>query len=313
MLGLLLGAGFSKWAADLPVASGLFDFAIEPFGIREAKRLELIANLHHDWQTDEPNGYAEQFIAHVLAEGNAAARNALLWYLVRRLSEPYIWFERHAGRNRRHVLMIDENRRLDRPGVRKTQQFLQRLLMVSSGIITPNYDLLIEYALGTRNFNYGHRGERLIGRGSYPVSQWRKPVSLEGSIPVAKIHGSISWDTVGRYTEGRRGITGNALIVAPTPEKAPPPALKREWDLAATILRESSRLLVFGFAFNPYDEAILNHLCDNGKAIQQVLLVDIDPKSDRVAGVWPNAKTAVAPPPPDGMGTIDAWLQAASC
>ena len=31
MLALFLGAGFSKWAADLPVASQLFDFDIEPW------------------------------------------------------------------------------------------------------------------------------------------------------------------------------------------------------------------------------------------------------------------------------------------
>jgi len=28
MLAILLGAGFSKWAADLPLGSNLFDFAV---------------------------------------------------------------------------------------------------------------------------------------------------------------------------------------------------------------------------------------------------------------------------------------------
>ena len=39
MLALFLGAGFSKWAANLPVASELFDFAIHPFGVREERKL----------------------------------------------------------------------------------------------------------------------------------------------------------------------------------------------------------------------------------------------------------------------------------
>ena len=41
-LSLLLGAGFSKWAADLPVASQLFDFQIDAFGPRESNKLQSI-------------------------------------------------------------------------------------------------------------------------------------------------------------------------------------------------------------------------------------------------------------------------------
>ncbi len=42
MLALLLGAGFSKWAACLPLASQLFDFSIDPFGIREERKLQRV-------------------------------------------------------------------------------------------------------------------------------------------------------------------------------------------------------------------------------------------------------------------------------
>lgn len=34
MLAMFLGAGFSNWAASLPVARQLFDFEIEPWGPR---------------------------------------------------------------------------------------------------------------------------------------------------------------------------------------------------------------------------------------------------------------------------------------
>ena len=66
MLALLLGAGFSKWAADLPLGSQLFDFAVEPFGVRERRRLERVTRLKRDWDTKNPAGLAEQFIADVL-------------------------------------------------------------------------------------------------------------------------------------------------------------------------------------------------------------------------------------------------------
>src|SRR6266498_5147183 len=137
--------------------------------------------------------------------------------------------------------MIDENRKYDIEGMRKAQVFISNLKAVKrlSGIITTNYDLVLEYALGTRGYNYGIRGQRLIGRGAYPVSQWIKPVILSGDISIAKIHGSLSWDENGYYTDGRRGLTGNALIVAPTPEKEPSELLQFHWKLAEQILNNT--------------------------------------------------------------------------
>ena len=88
--------------------------------------------------------------------------------------------------------------------------------------MTTDYDLVVEYALGTRVFNYGLRYQRLTGRGPYPVSIWRRPVRLTGRLPIAKVHGSLSWDIYDLYTDGRRGLTGGALIVAPTADKKPP-------------------------------------------------------------------------------------------
>ena len=46
MLTIFLGAGFSKWAADLPVASQLFDFNIKIWGPRESKKLQIVKTLH---------------------------------------------------------------------------------------------------------------------------------------------------------------------------------------------------------------------------------------------------------------------------
>ncbi len=306
-LAVLLGAGFSKWAAGLPVATELFDFKVEPFGVREEGKLKLVRLLKAAWDAEHAGGTAEQFIAHALEEPQQFC-GAVLWYIVRRLSEPYVWTERHAGKWRRHVLMIDENRRLDRPGVARARDFLVGLGHDVTGVVTTNYDLLVEYALGTRLFNYGRRGEVLSGRGAYPLSQWRNPVALAGPISVAKLHGSISWDSNGRYTDGRRGLTGNALIVAPTPEKTPPAALAGVWELAGRILRGSSRLLVFGFAFNPYDKALLSHLAKHGRGLEAVMLLDINPNLDRAKQVWPHTEVRALPPPPEGKAELAEWL-----
>jgi hypothetical protein len=309
MLALLLGAGFSKWAADLPVASQLFDFDIESWGLREYKKLEIVKSLKHNWDISHLHGLTEQFIADAM---NFQEKNkqAVLWYIVRRLSELFIWKEYHVRKWHRHVLMIDENRRFNVPGIVKAQSFFQRFYTpLLGGIITTNYDMVVEYALGTKRFNYGIPNEMLTGRGPYPLSQWKNPVTLKGRIPLAKIHGSISWDEQIHYTNGRRGLTGHALIVAPTPEKQSPDSLKSVWNLAKEILRKATRIIVFGFAFNPYDEAVLNLLQSEGKNLESVLLVNIESKTEAARSLWPSTKIISVMPPPDGNKEIQNWQQ----
>jgi hypothetical protein len=176
------------------------------------------------------------------------------------------------------------------------------------GIITTNYDTIVEYALGTKGFNYGVRNQTLIGRGPYPVSEWRNPVTLKGDVSLAKIHGSISWDQNACYTDGRRGLTGHALIVAPTADKQPPQCLKDVWELAKHILQRTTHLLIFGFAFNPYDSAVLNLLKCAGTNIKSVLLIDIEPKTERARRLWPDAAIKSCPPSAQGPVEIQNWL-----
>jgi len=312
VLSLLLGAGFSKWSANLPLARELFDYCIEPWGVREARDLEIVTTAKANWDTEHPNGLSEQFIADALTYPELV-RKKILWYIVRRLSNPFVWSEFHSQRWRRHQLMIDENRKMDIPGIVEAQKFLHRLVLLRlGGIITTNYDLIVEYALGTKGFSYGIPGQVLKGRGAYPVSQWRNPVALIGSIPLAKIHGSISWDEHGFYTDGRRGLTGNALIVAPTPEKLPPIALKFAWSLATEILLKTIRLVVFGFAFNPYDEAVLKLLDYSGSKLQTVLVIDVSRSAANSASqLWPHATVTWSLPPPTGNRIILDWLNGA--
>jgi hypothetical protein len=97
MMTLFLGAGFSKWAAGLPLASELFDFNFEPWGPRESHRLDDVRELKRLWDSSHLDGLAEQFIADAL-HSNKRVGSLVQWYIVRRLSEPFIWKEWHAGR-----------------------------------------------------------------------------------------------------------------------------------------------------------------------------------------------------------------------
>jgi len=109
MLALFLGAGFSKWAADLLEASQFFDFDIEPWGPREYKKLEIVKSLKHNWDISHLHGLTEQFIADAL---NFQEKNkqAVLWYIVRRLSELFIWKEYHARKEERMGSIIRKSK-----------------------------------------------------------------------------------------------------------------------------------------------------------------------------------------------------------
>lgn len=294
----LLGAGFSKWAANVPVASELFDFRIST-SARDRPKLSLVRGLKHDWDSANPGAYAEEFIAHILEKGLQAHRNALKWYIARRLNEPFLWeWERAYDAPtpwRRRTLGIDEVSKRRLRGVSIAETFLANEMEDTCvGLVTTNYDLLIEYALGSGGFHYGVEGERLHGR----ATSRRRGVSVEltGRIPLAKLHGSVSWELGRRYSDGRRALGGDPLIVAPVPEKSPLSALHPVWRLASEILNSATRIVVFGFAFNPYDVAVLE-LLSQAHSVENVDVFDISPPIERAKAIWPSAAIEAYPPP----------------
>lgn len=190
----------------------------------------------------------------------------------------------------------------------RAQWFLQHFTGHSlTGIITVNYDLLVEYALTTKNFNYGVPGEALSGRGKNYLFPWQgTPVILSGKLPLAKLHGSLSWSDAVHYTDGRSGLKGKAQIVPPHPDKAPSVVLKGVWELAEKLLGETTQLTIFGFAFNEYDRTLLDFLSIAGKGIGHIHLIDVAPPTDRARAVWPTAKiTYTLPPWPSIPATMD--------
>lgn len=121
-----------------------------------------------------------------------------------------------------------------------------------------------------------------------------RPVVLSGSIPLAKLHGSVSWNAHQKLTEGRGGITGNALIVPPTHEKELPESLIHAQRVGESILQKSTWMVFFGFAFNPYDQVVLSLLQSCGTNLEEVLLVNKSSSAEsqtRAAHkLWPKAE-----------------------
>lgn len=303
-IGLLVGAGFSKWAADLPLAAELFDFNVKPHNQRDAKKLRFIADLKRSWDEQNPGGLSEQFVSDA-TRSSRPERESVTWYITRRLSDPFIGTMLGGTQ----TLMIDDRRKLRHEGIRTAQGFLAQFsTTMMSGAVTTNYDLLIEYALGTGGFNYGVPKQEFKGRGKNPWFPWQgTPVTMTGTLRLAKLHGSLSWDDKHCYTDGRCGVRGDALVLPPGPEKAPPRTLRSTWKLAESILADCRHLLIFGFAFNPYDEAVLDLLATAGSNLRTVLLVDTSPKTALGRRLWPRASILDCQPPPEGQPVIEAW------
>ncbi len=67
------------------------------------------------------------------------------------------------------------------------------------------------------------------------------------------------------------------------------PELAEVWILGREILKASKSLILFGFAFNPYDKALLEFLKKNGETLERILLIDPNPNLDTAKALWPNA------------------------
>jgi len=254
---LFLGAGFSKCAANLPTARELFDFNLTNIGSVEEKRIIRLKKIKDSWDKSNPQDNIEEFISHLL-EASDSQKKLIIWYIGRRLADPFI-IEDYE--NHRRVIKIDEDLKFEIEGVKKARQLLNHFISPSlEGIITTNYDLLVEYTLGSKAFHYGKKMQKLYGAGPNSKYPFFKATFLTGSLPLLKLHGSISLTDMGYCTDGRGGITGKSLIVPPTHNKKVFKFVEDEWKIAKKVLNNSATLIIFGFAFNEYDTELLQLL-----------------------------------------------------
>jgi hypothetical protein len=285
MLALILGAGFSKWAAGLPTARGLFDFKVLPWGPREARKLALVRSLKQAWDRLHPRGIAEEFIADT-PQFSDEDRDAVRWYVARRLSQPFIWKEFHEGRWRREVINVNDPRKFKIYGVKKARKFLHELSDFGlAGIISANYDPLAEYAVGASALSQALPA--CVGDNT-PHAAHQMPL-LESGIPLAKIHGSLLWDMTGMPSDGGGMITGDVFLSAPGFSGTQPETMAEIYETAERILRNASKIVVFGFSFNAYDAAAI----ELARRAKPAKVLVIDPSKFVAAAtrkIWPDAE-----------------------
>lgn len=265
---LLAGAGFSRWSCQLPLVSELFDFKIQADTDVEERRLSRLEKKYQSWLNANPNGHAEAFIK--FSQDTNKGFNLVNWYITRRLAEPFI---KKSGR--RYTWYINSYHPNRSDGIAKARAIIEALKNAAPGgqlsIVTTNYDLIFEYCLSTRGFNYGIANEQ-IGFTPYP---YPRPLHVTGDIQISKLHGSISWSEHDKFPDSRLGLTGKCLIVPPIAEKTAPPLLKSQWQFAEASLQKCDTLVVFGFSFNEQDAAIRHFISKSVPLKCRIVLVDV--------------------------------------
>lgn len=289
---LLLGAGFSH-PCGVPLASQLFD---EEPRVDRVTRQRLVRRTLAGWRAwkERTAGQPEEYLAHLARDFGFPSKVWLdaVWYVALRIALT-------MGT----VQLVGRTPTIVRHNVNRTVQcqlhecfwdaiFARPDPPGDVSVITTNYDLLIERGLRhdprpkvhRPGFNYGNGRECLEG-GGYPSYTHIRPIETAGTVPVLKLHGSLSWaassGSLVKYYDCRPAIRGDPAIVAPTPGKSVPRWLESVWQQAEERLGAAVHWIVVGYSLPAYDEQV-NTLV--ARAAGQGPRIDIfDPGCEAVA------------------------------
>jgi hypothetical protein len=260
---VFLGAGFS-YVAGVPLAAHLFD--VEPT-VDRITRQRLVERVQRGWRRwhDACRGSPEEYLAELEGTGGPEWRDAV-WYVG-------LVVALQMGRLQR--VGFQDQLTVTRQNIDRTTQnqihesFWTAIFRSTSAVtvITTNYDVLAERGLRIiprprvprPGFHYGF-GEEYLAGGGYPSFSHIRRIVTEGSIPLLKLHGSVSWSIrdgrLVKYHDCRPAIGGDALLVAPVRGKRPPEVLLPTWELARTALANASVVISVGYSLPTYDDLV---------------------------------------------------------
>jgi hypothetical protein len=187
-------------------------------------------------------------------------------------------------------------------------------------VITTNYDVLPERGIRHRprprvprpGFHYGDGPEQLAG-GGYPSYSHIQKIATSGTVPIYKLHGSVSWSYRGsklvRYHDCRPAIRGDAAIVAPVTAKALPHYLHPVWRGAEAALRSSRLWLVVGYSLPDYDHLVRGLLERSASPERTVHVFDPDDGvSQRFQSLLPDQEVRPHPGLPEGVPQVESLM-----
>lgn len=317
---LLLGAGFSRVAGS-PLASELFD--VDLFGGANWRE-EVIGSVlgrWHYWRKSHPDEHAEAFVTHAYRQG--PIWSDIVKYLGLVLAQDFVAWRSYAGRIKmeKHSLVSASIP----PGhdMFWSSVFHRHPDTTVSAVITTNFDIWIERGMRYRptprrkrfGFNYGMTGEMLRGQPGFPLAEELHPTCVTGTIPLLKLHGSISWAVEQRklikYTDCRPAMRGDAAIVPPVQEKEIPSWLRPIWDEARSALAAAEQWIVVGYSLPEYDTEIRRLLksCAGSERLKvEVFDLHPGPVAARLSSLLPQAVVHAHGPIPEACAELGSLL-----
>lgn len=299
---VFLGAGFSH-IAGLPLTGQLMNTQGFASSAKQLRHITQVIDTWRAWLFTHPGGSPDEFFQEVYA-GQLLLPGVPWPYVVETLatilSQP-VGTANWAGYNVRYA------NRLTRPlDCMEHIAFWSALLSSANlkGVITTNYDLLVERGLRHRptkrprrpGFFYGGLPfpQTLMGNAQpFSVQEQLRTVTLfPNGVPLCKLHGSLNWasqtDSLMLFQDCRPAFKTltNVMIVPPLHEKSIPSWLQPVWSCANMVLTSVETLVVCGYSFPHYDEAILNLVAEAiniNKRLDSVHV--IDPNGHQVATV----------------------------
>lgn len=263
---IFLGAGFSK-SAGVPLASELFREEPAVDRVTRQRLVRTVRGRWLDWQ-ETHNGTPEEYLAELETEGGKHWSEAV-WYvslvIALRMGElRSIGFQQQLTLTKQNV---------DRRSSPLLEDFWTAVFskIVPGAVLTTNYDILAERGMRHKErpraarpgFNYGNGQVDLAG-GGYPSYAHIQKITASGTVPLFKLHGSVSWTgDKGQPTEFhdcRPAIRGDALIVAPVRGKRPPASLDQVWKGSRNAIRQAKRIVVVGYSLPEYDDQVIELL-----------------------------------------------------
>lgn len=293
VISVFLGAGFSI-LGGVPLASQLFDEEPRVGTVSRAKLVERVRDGWKRWHARTQGG-PEEYLTHLEALGGQQWRDAV-WYvaLVVTLGMRGVRVSGQRPTLTHHSIGLANN-------IPEQEEFWRVLFSKTSNVcvMTTNYDVLAERGLRLTpkprlhrpGFHYGDGPEELTG-GSHPGIFHSPPPAAEGTVPILKLHGSVSWSIgrngIERYHDCRPAIRGNPAIIAPACEKKIPSLFQDIWDKAAATLAASNVWIIVGYSFPKYDEAINALFRSNALHQPKVHVLNPDASAARrLSGILP--------------------------
>jgi SIR2-like domain len=311
MISVFLGAGFSA-VAGVPLASHLFDSRPQVDAITRQRLVERVLFGWNRWRALNPK-MPQEYLADLQINGGKAWLDAQ-WYVALTIALTMGRVERVGTKLRITRHNVDRT-----TGIATHETFWTMLFRHTTaiGVVTTNYDILAERGIRHRErprvprpgFHYGDGPERLRG-GGYPSYAHIQMVTASGSVPLFKLHGSVSWGVQKRrlvhYHDCRPAIRGDAAILAPVTAKALPAYLKPIWNKARALLTSSRTWIVVGYSLPEYDKMVRELLSETAHPDLSVHVFDPNSSaSRRFRMLLPDCRVIAHHGLPEGLPDIE--------